>query len=171
MTSPYIRVLTFGPVDCRGCRNKSVHRRRRKPTSSVAIVAGMSSRVVPFRNNDRSSTAVNQARRLVPETSTAAGQGASGLKARPASIVRMPSVPLRASLEVAMQPIRSARRDEMSPHRAAARAGDLVLGGMLALVLLVACIAWETMFDAAVPKVQGALSGEPEVASPVRPTD
>ena len=64
-----------------------------------------------------------------------------------------------------------AGRHETSPHRAAARAGDLVLGGMLALVLLIACIAWEAMSGAAVPKVEGALSGEAEVSSPVRAGD
>lgn len=64
-----------------------------------------------------------------------------------------------------------ASRHETSPHRAAARAGDLVLGGMLALVLLIACIAWEAMSGSAVPKAEGALSGEAEVNSPVRAAD
>lgn len=85
-------------------------------------------------------------------------------------MARVPRVPLRGPLDVAMPPTHPASHHEMSPHRAAARAGDLVLGGMLALVLLVACIAWEAMSGAAV-KVQGALSGEGEVSSPVRAGD
>jgi hypothetical protein len=79
----------------------------------------------------------------------------------------MPSVPLRASLEVAMHPSKLTTRPETSSHRAA-RSGDLLLGGLLATVLLVACIAWEAMSGAAVPKVEGALSGDHEVSSPVR---
>lgn len=67
-------------------------------------------------------------------------------------------------------PPKSTIRPETSSHRAA-RAGDLLLGGLLAMVLLIACIAWEAMSGAAVPKMEGALSGEAEVSSRVRAGD
>lgn len=34
------------------------------------------------------------------------------------------------------------------PTRRRSRGGDLVFGGVLALILLVACLAWEVLYDA-----------------------
>ncbi len=57
------------------------------------------------------------------------------------------------------------------PSRSAKRTGDLVLGGVLAMVLLIACILWEAMSGAAVPDAVGAVSGNPEISATGRPSD
>jgi hypothetical protein len=137
-----------------------------KSTSSVAIVAGMSRRVVPFHHQP-SSTRVKQATRLADRKLAPAAAPASPIHTPgPAAVVRMPIVPLRTSPEVAMQSRESHTRQQASPGRPT-RAGDLMLGGLLAVVLLIACIAWEAMSGAAVHKADGVHSGDAEVGAAV----
>jgi hypothetical protein len=92
------------------------------------------------------------------KTVAAAGQGLSIAKPSPVAPVRMPKVPLRISPSVAMPTHQIASRRDAPPRRAT-RTGELLLGGVLALILLIACIAWEAMSGAAAPTAEERQAG------------
>jgi hypothetical protein len=53
------------------------------------------------------------------------------------------------------------------PSRRGSRGGDLLFGGVLALILLVACLAWEVLYDTA-PAPHAALQGQGALAPAAR---
>jgi hypothetical protein len=124
-------------------------------------MAALSNRVVGFRHQKASSSKVKQATARLAEDIPALPPrpGAPFAKSGPAAAARLPNVPLRASPEVAM-PARGAASRRQHSSRREQPGGDLVLGGILAVVLLTACIAWEAMSGAA---SEGALSGDAAV--------
>jgi hypothetical protein len=128
-------------------------------------MAAMSNQVVRFRLQKASLPNVKQATlRLAKDISALPPRpGAPSVKSGPAALARMPNVPLRTSPEVAM-PVRGAASRFQDPSRRERPGGDLVVGGILAVVLLTACIAWEAMSG---PDAADALSGGGEVSAAV----
>jgi hypothetical protein len=110
----------------------------------------------PCNRRDGPNSKRSNVKQAVRRFSEAPAPTAPSATATSATVVRLSAVAGGGTIDhlgtaAAAPPTSSTRRGS--------RGGDLILGGILALILLVACLAWEMLSDRDEPS-QAALQGE-----------